>query len=119
MFPNFRIVFCPRKPLPLPFVLKYKKEKQMSAVCRYACGFAHGANNMPENYNNYEPDDYDLEAEYEKYEENSEENYDPLDDYDICYECSGYGDDYSYDDNGNLICNCDACPFCPWTDEED
>lgn len=28
-----------------------------------------------------------------------------------CYECSGYGDDYSTDENGNMISNCDNCPF--------
>lgn len=29
--------------------------------------------------------------------------------YDRCYECRLYGDDYYYNDNGNLICACDAC----------
>ena len=28
------------------------------------------------------------------------------DDLDVCYECGGYGDDYSIDKNGELICNC-------------
>lgn len=28
---------------------------------------------------------------------------------DICYECTGYGDDYSFDENGELVCNCDEC----------
>ena len=28
-----------------------------------------------------------------------------------CYECSGYGDDYSFDENGEMICNCKSCPF--------
>ena len=28
-----------------------------------------------------------------------------------CYECSGYGDDYSFDENGEMICNCESCPF--------
>ena len=28
------------------------------------------------------------------------------DDYDYCYECGGYGDDYYYDDDGNLVCAC-------------
>lgn len=29
-----------------------------------------------------------------------------------CYECGGYGDDYSYDsETGELVCNCDTCPF--------
>ncbi len=33
-----------------------------------------------------------------------------MDDYDdICYECEGYGDDYYYDDDGELVC---ACPEC-------
>lgn len=41
-------------------------------------------------------DDYDdLEEEYE---------------YDICYECSGYGDDYFINDDGELECRCPTCP---------
>ena len=34
-------------------------------------------------------------------------------DYDRCYECTGYGDDYSFDDDGDLVCNCNDCPFNP------
>lgn len=30
---------------------------------------------------------------------------------DHCYECTGYGDDYSTDENGELVSNCDDCPF--------
>ncbi len=30
---------------------------------------------------------------------------------DICYECSGYGDDYSIDENGELVWNCPDCPL--------
>ena len=29
----------------------------------------------------------------------------------ICYECGGNGDDYSIDENGELVCNCFDCPF--------
>ena len=40
------------------------------------------------------------------------------DNYDYCYECSGYGDDYSIDDDGELVCNCPDCPNRPgWWDE--
>lgn len=39
-----------------------------------------------------------------------EEDCDPWDDYDYCYECTGYGDDYRYDDDGELVSNCDNCP---------
>lgn len=38
----------------------------------------------------------------------------PFDDnsYDICYECTGLGDDYTYDpDLDALVSNCDTCPF--------
>ena len=31
--------------------------------------------------------------------------------YDQCYECSGYGDEYSFDDKGELVSNCDDCPW--------
>lgn len=33
------------------------------------------------------------------------------DDYDTCYECRGYGDDYWINDDGELECRCDDCPF--------
>lgn len=46
---------------------------------------------------------------------NIEENYDP---YDHCYECGGYGDDYSVDEDGKMVCNCFDCPNNPanWDD---
>lgn len=28
---------------------------------------------------------------------------------DYCYECSGLGDDYYIDDNGESVCVCDSC----------
>ena len=44
------------------------------------------------------------------FENNSEEADSEEQDYDYCYECGGYGDDYSYDENtGEMICNCDTC----------
>jgi hypothetical protein len=30
---------------------------------------------------------------------------------DYCYECSGYGDDYFINENGELECYCPQCPF--------
>ena len=32
-------------------------------------------------------------------------------DLDHCYECRGYGDDYYFDDDGELVSACDDCPF--------
>ena len=37
--------------------------------------------------------------------------------FDRCYECGGYGDDYSTDENGDLVCNCDSCPYNPFDDD--
>lgn len=37
------------------------------------------------------------------------EQYDTDDD-DYCYECTGYGDDYTIGEDGELVCNCDDCP---------
>lgn len=28
---------------------------------------------------------------------------------DICYECTGYGDDYYIDEDGDLVCACSTC----------
>lgn len=38
------------------------------------------------------------------------------DDYDYCYECGGYGDDYSIDVNGELVCNCNNYLSNPYRD---
>ena len=38
--------------------------------------------------------------------------------YDYCYECGGYGDDYYMDEDGELVCRCPECPMNPnsWDD---
>lgn len=43
-----------------------------------------------------------------------------MDDYDPCEECHIYGDDYYYDEDGDLINYCDECPFgdIDWSDDE-
>lgn len=33
------------------------------------------------------------------------------DEYDVCYECTGYGDDYFINDDGELESSCSTCPF--------
>ena len=30
-------------------------------------------------------------------------------DYDYCYECTAYGDEVSFDEDGEIICNCINC----------
>lgn len=44
------------------------------------------------------------------YNYTAEDDYDIWDDYDWCYECTGYGDDYFLNDEGELE---SACPTCP------
>ncbi len=43
------------------------------------------------------------------------------DPYDYCYECSGYGDDYYEDEDGELVCRCPEClmnpDYDPWEDD--
>jgi len=42
------------------------------------------------------------------------------DDYDRCYECTGYGDNYSFDDDGELVCNCGDCLYNQvWHDDDE
>lgn len=38
---------------------------------------------------------------------------------DYCYECTGYGDDYVLDENGEYVSACDDCPHneLNWEDE--
>ena len=38
---------------------------------------------------------------------------------DRCYECSGYGDDYYTDENGDLVSACYGCPFYEWEEEHE
>ncbi|MCR5402452.1 MAG: hypothetical protein K6E91_01355 [Butyrivibrio sp.] len=38
------------------------------------------------------------------------------DDYDHCYECTGYGDDYYTNEEGELV---SACPECPFNEAEE
>ncbi len=39
--------------------------------------------------------------------------------YDYCYECTGYGDDYYTDENGDLVCCCPECLFNPFKEEDE
>ena len=55
---------------------------------------------------------------------NNEDEWDYCEDeWDYCYECGGYGDDYSFDDDGELICNCPNCLMNPdrevWDEPDD
>ena len=50
------------------------------------------------------------ESEYNHYREERERA-------ERCYECSGYGDDYSFDENGEMTSNCDGCPFNEYEDD--
>ena len=42
-----------------------------------------------------------------------------MDDDEICYECTGYGDDYYVDENGEMQSACLICPFGLLADLED
>ena len=37
---------------------------------------------------------------------------------DVCYECTGYGDDYYFDEDGELVSACEDCPVSKWEDED-
>ena len=43
------------------------------------------------------------------------------DEYDVCYECSSYGDDYFINEDGELECYCSQCAMNPssWDDDWD
>ena len=66
----------------------------------------------------YEDDDFDYAAEDDS---DDEYEHDFFDDYDYCYECTGYGDDYFLNDEGELESACFTCPhnsanFDDWDD---
>lgn len=48
----------------------------------------------------------------------SDEEYDYCE-YDYCDECRIYGDDYSFDEDGDMVCNCDHCLSNPDRWDED
>lgn len=39
-------------------------------------------------------------------------------DHDYCDSCCGYGDDYTYDENGDLVSICNDCPRNYYEDED-
>lgn len=41
------------------------------------------------------------------------------DEFDYCYECEGYGDDYFVDKNGELVHKCETCPNNPFRGDWD
>lgn len=44
---------------------------------------------------------------------------DELYNYDYCYECQGYGDDYYMDEYGEWVSACDDCPHNKtWSDDD-
>lgn len=53
---------------------------------------------------------------YEDFDFDNDDDFD--EDLDHCYECSGYGDDYELDDNGDLVCRCTECPFNPFRGDD-
>lgn len=55
-----------------------------------------------------------FDGEDEEYDDGLPE----ITDEDICWECSGYGDDYYTDESGELVCACDDCPFNPANRDE-
>lgn len=36
-----------------------------------------------------------------------------------CYECTGYGDDYYTNEDGELTCYCPECPFNPYKEGDE
>lgn len=36
---------------------------------------------------------------------------------DVCYECTGYGDDYFINDDGELECYCPYCWVTLWSED--
>ena len=58
-----------------------------------------------------EDDFYDNFEETVNFDESNFEETESDDDYDYCYECEGYGDDYYVDEKGELVSRCIDCPF--------
>lgn len=50
---------------------------------------------------------------FEIVDDQDDEDNDTWDDYDYCYECGSYGDDYYFDDDGEMQCRCPECLMNP------
>lgn len=55
----------------------------------------------------------DYEDEYDDDDEEYDHDFFDDDDFDWCYECGGYGDDYFINDEGELESACPTCPHNP------
>lgn len=77
---------------------------------RWYCGHYHTAKKIDK-----------IEFMYDNFDEfpSKDEEVSSWDDYDWCYECGGYGDDFYADENGELVCRCPECPNNPWKDDDD
>jgi hypothetical protein len=47
-----------------------------------------------------------------------EEYQEPEEEIDFCYECRGLGDDYTFDEDGELVDYCDTCPMNPYNQKD-
>lgn len=58
-----------------------------------------------------------IEFMFDNFDEFPENNDDDWDNYNWCYECGGYGDDFHIDENGELASSCPGCPMNPNEDD--
>ena len=58
-----------------------------------------------------------IEFMFDNFGEFPENNDDDWDNYNWCYECGGYGDDFHIDENGELASSCPGCPTNPNEDD--
>ena len=54
-----------------------------------------------------------------KYEDDYDDDVYDYEDDDYCYECTGYGDDYYINEDGEWVDACAECPFNPSRYDED
>lgn len=54
---------------------------------------------------------------FEDFDEFPQKEDDFRENYDWCYKCGGYGNDFRLDENGELVCNCPDCPMNPDNDD--
>lgn len=88
-----------------------ESEKQIMEICRKASDSRDFDPNM-------EGDESEKQIMEIRRKASDSRSFDTNIAYDYCDECEAYGNDYTENEDGDLICNCDTCPYNPLAEDD-